>query len=76
MFKDWKYPEVNVKVSAIMSELSVSNLECDSHFVVAVELFVEAFFRVRFHLDVVTRGETETCEEDRQDAKSKKRHFD
>jgi len=46
------YPEINLKVSTT-SKLSVTNLECDSHPVILMQRFVEAFSRVCPKLDVV-----------------------
>jgi hypothetical protein len=49
------YPEVNIQVPAA-TKFAVPNLEGDGHLVVGMELFVEAFFRMRFELDIVGRG--------------------
>jgi hypothetical protein len=53
------YPEINIQIPA-PTEFSIANLEGDGHFVVRVQLFVEAFSRVGFELDVVRgRGSEE-----------------
>ncbi len=45
-------PKVDVEAPTA-AELPVADLECDGHFVVFVEGFVEAFFGVGFELDIV-----------------------
>lgn len=49
------YPKINLQVPTT-SELSVANLERDSHLVVAMQRFMEAFSRMCFELDVVSHG--------------------
>ena len=50
------YPKVNFQV-ATASKLPVPNLECDGHFVILVQDLMEAFSRMRAHLDVVGEGD-------------------
>ena len=46
------YPEIDFKISRA-AELPVSDLECDSHLIIFVELFVETLSRVCSEVDVV-----------------------
>lgn len=52
------YPEVYLQVAGA-AEFPVPHLECDSHFVIFVELLMEAFSRVRAEVDVVRCDEGE-----------------
>lgn len=45
------------------TKFPVSHLESDGHLVVLVQLFMEAFFLVRFQLDIVGSGKTEEASE-------------
>ena len=60
------YPEIDVQVSAA-AKFPVADLEGHRHLVVLVQLLVEAFALVRFHLNVVRRRQGEQaarrCEE-------------
>lgn len=58
----FSYPEINLQVSA-STKLPVADLEGDGHLIVRVQLFVEAFPRVRFHLDVVGGGKAQQATE-------------
>jgi hypothetical protein len=51
----YSYPKINVQVPTT-SKFAIANLESHGHLVVGMELFVEAFFRVRLELDVVCGG--------------------
>lgn len=52
------YPEVNLQIAAA-SKLPIADLERDRHLVILVEVLVEAFPRMRAHLDVVAEGDPE-----------------
>lgn len=52
------YPEINVEVPA-PAKFPVADLEGHCHFVVLVQLLVEALALMRLHLNVVRRGEAE-----------------
>ena len=60
------YPEIDIEIPT-SSEFSVADLEGYRHLIVFVELFVEAFSRMRSHLDVVGKsgseedGQHDTC---------------
>lgn len=56
------YPKVDFNVTA-STKFSVPDLICDGHFVVAVELFVEALPRVCAELNVVSADKgAEACQ--------------
>jgi hypothetical protein len=61
-------PEIDLQVSA-PAKLSVADLEGDRHLVVLVQLLVEAFSRVRLHLDVVGGRQPEQAARGRKDGK-------
>ena len=46
------YPEINIKVPTA-TEFPVANLKADAHPITFMQIFVEAFPRVRLELDVV-----------------------
>lgn len=52
MESEQSYPEVNIEVPAT-PELPIADLERDRHAVIAMQVFVEAFSRVRLQLDGV-----------------------
>jgi len=66
------YPEINVQISAA-AELAVADLEGHGHFIVGVELFVEALAHVRFELDVVGGGDIE--KEGEEDGEEEEQHL-
>ena len=57
------YEEIDVEVAAA-AKLTVRDLEGYGHFVVFVQLLMEALARVGAHLDVVREGGAEGGEED------------
>jgi hypothetical protein len=61
LYKVYIHPEINIQVST-PSKFPVADLEGDGHLVVGVQLFVEAFSRVCFELDVVCGGEAKKCQ--------------
>ena len=46
------YPKIDIQVPA-PAELSIAHLKCDRHLVVFMQVLVEAFARMGFHLDIV-----------------------
>jgi len=48
----WAYPEIYIQIPTT-PKLPIAHLERHGHLVVLVQGLVEAFARVRFHLDVV-----------------------
>lgn len=46
------HPEIDIEVAGML-EFSVADLECHSHFVILVKLFMEAFAAVCSELDVM-----------------------
>lgn len=52
------HPEIDFEVPSA-TKFSIANLEGDGHFVVFVELFVEAFSGVGAHLDVMRQRDAE-----------------
>lgn len=67
------YPEINIQISTT-TKLPVAHLEGNSHLVVLVQDFVEAFPRMRLELDVVRIAEGEqgqNCQEESDE----KRHL-
>jgi len=61
------YLEIDVQI-ATATKLLVAHLERDRHLVFLVKLFVEAFARMRFHLDVVRIAEDEEGGDDQEES--------
>ena len=68
------YPKVNLKIAAA-TKFAISNLKCDRHLVVDMELFVETLARVRLELDVVGGNRAEHAAQGRDGSGSGEAHF-
>jgi hypothetical protein len=66
-------PKVNLEVSAA-AKLAIADLERDSHLVILVELFVEAFAHVGLHLDVVRRSQGQQAARNGEDSERREHH--
>lgn len=66
-------PEVDLQVPAA-AELAVADLKGDGHFVVLVQLLVEAFAHVGLHLDVVRRRQSDEGTRDCEEGKRRESH--
>jgi hypothetical protein len=56
------YPEVDVQIAGT-AKLAVTNLKGDGHFVVGVQLLVEAFSRMCLEQDIVRRSDAREGQE-------------
>jgi len=52
------HPEIDIEIAGML-EFSVADLECHSHFVILVKLFMEAFTAVCSELDVMCGGRSD-----------------
>lgn len=55
---DKTYPEIDFEVPRT-AEFSIADLESNGHFVVFMELFVEAFSGMGAHLDIMRQSDVE-----------------